>query len=67
MGMALDEPEDGSEKLESNGITAYISSGLYEHISRSGDICIDFGTDRFGTSGYSIRIRGTSDDSSNCC
>jgi Fe-S cluster assembly iron-binding protein IscA len=42
LGMALDESIDGLEKLESNGITTYIDPNLYQQLSVSGDINIDY-------------------------
>ena len=57
MGMALDEPTDEQEKLDSNGIEAYIDPDLYEGISQRGNIYIDFSTDRFGSTGFSIRVK----------
>jgi hypothetical protein len=67
MGMALDESTDGLEKLEANGITAYIDPDLHRSIAPRGNIYIDYGTDRYGMSGYSIAIKKSAADKSNCC
>ena len=42
MGLALDESVDGLEKLESNGITAYIDPGLKEFLTQYGEINVDY-------------------------
>ncbi len=67
MGMTLDESTDGMEKLESNGVSAYIDPDLYRNLSQRGNIYIDYGTDRFGMTGFSISIKKNASDSSACC
>ncbi len=67
MGMALEESTTGLEKLESNGIEAYIEEGLLSHITQRGDIYIDYGTDRFGITGFSIAIKRSPDEQPGCC
>jgi len=67
MGMALEESTDTLEKLESNGVEAYIEEGLLAHISDRGDIYIDYGTDRFGVTGFSIAIKRSPDEQGGCC
>jgi len=54
--MTLDESNDGLEKLDSNGITAYIDAKLLAELNRVGDINVDFITNEAGQSGYSVRI-----------
>ena len=51
--MALEESIDGLEKLESNGIVAWIDPRVNEYITQLGDINIDYVTREFG-SGYVI-------------
>ncbi len=64
--MALDESVEGLEKLESNGITAYIDPRLKEHLVKYGEICVDYITNQMGQSGYTIKI-GQGDCSSGGC
>ena len=52
--MALDEPTDEMEKLESNGISAHIDTRLHEMLKQFGDINIDYVTGPQGK-GYSVR------------
>jgi hypothetical protein len=66
MGMALEESIEGLEKLEANGIDAYIDSGLYEMISRRGDIYVDFRDDHLGGKGFRISIKRTADEKRSC-
>lgn len=65
--MALEESVDGLQKLEANGIVTYIDGDLLEQISLRGAIYIDFGTDRFGTTGFSIAIKRNANDPAGCC
>ncbi|MGB5107200.1 MAG: hypothetical protein WBP29_06015 [Candidatus Zixiibacteriota bacterium] len=65
--MTLEESVDGLEKLESNGITAYIESGLYETISQRGNIYVEFVTDKFGGKGFSIAVKRTPQEKTDCC
>ena len=56
LGMALDESTENMEKLESNGVTAYIDRALNEHLAGTGDINIDFIQMENGPSGYQIVV-----------
>ncbi len=67
MGMALEESNQGLEKLESNGINAYIDSGLYQMLTQRGNIYIDFVTDRYGGEGFTIAVKRTADEKNTCC
>lgn len=67
MGMTLEESVEGLEKLESNGIDAYIENGLHEMISERGDIYIDFVADGSGGKGFSIAIKRSPDEKKSCC
>ena len=67
MGMALEESTTSLEKLESNGIAAFIDSELLAHITQRGDIYIDYGTDRFGMTGFSIAVKRSPDEQGGCC
>lgn len=53
--MALDESTDGLEKMESNGINAFIDPKLNEYIAKIGDIKIDFINNEHGA-GYTIKV-----------
>ena len=53
--MALDESTDGLEKLDSNGISAFIDPKLLEYLKKIGNINIDFLTNEYG-SGYTVRV-----------
>lgn len=53
--MALDEPKDSLDRLDSNGITAYIDPKLNEYLAQVGDIRVNYITNETG-SGYSIRV-----------
>jgi hypothetical protein len=66
MGMALDEPTEGLVKLESNGIGAFIDRDLLRSIEQRGNIYIDYGADRFGTTGFSIAVKKNPFDKSDC-
>jgi len=54
--MALEESIDGMERLESNGIIAYVEPNLKEFIKQYGKITIDFIKNMFGNGGYTITI-----------
>jgi hypothetical protein len=56
MGMALDESTENLDKLESNGIIAFIDSRLNMQLSQFGDINIDYVTTPTGQSGYRIQV-----------
>ncbi|MEW6051566.1 MAG: hypothetical protein AB1644_10980 [Candidatus Zixiibacteriota bacterium] len=60
---------NGLERLESNGITAYIDPGLREFLEGYGGVNIDYVTRDFGTGGYIVTTGnraggGCSDDCS---
>ncbi len=65
MGMALDESTEEMQKLESNGIEAYIDPRVAESIKSLGDINIDYVNGPQG-SGYTIKV-GDPDCSSGGC
>lgn len=65
--MALDEPRDEYETLESNGVTAYIDPKLNQHLTYYGDINIDFLTNQYGQTGYQIMIGAGCDSSEGGC
>jgi Fe-S cluster assembly iron-binding protein IscA len=54
--LALDESTDELEKLESNGVTAFIDKRLHGEMQKLGDISIDFVTNEIGQSGYRITV-----------
>ena len=53
--MALDESVDGLEKLESNGIEAYIDPGLREFLEQFEQITVDY-VSRGQMSGFAISV-----------
>ena len=55
MGMALDESTEGLEKLNSNGINAWIDPQLKTYLSQIGEINIDYVTNEYG-SGYMVTV-----------
>jgi len=68
LGLALEESTDGLEKLESNGIQAYIDPGLQTYLQNHGDIHLDYIDQGPGRTGFAIRV-GTAncgDGSSGC-
>ncbi len=66
MGMALDESTEGLAELESNGINAYIDRDLLRSLEQRGHIYVDYGTDRFGMTGFSIAVKKNPTDKSGC-
>ena len=56
LGMTLYESANGLEKLESNGITAYIDPKLLEYLQNVGDINVDFISTPDGRSGYAVQV-----------
>jgi len=54
--MALEESIEGLEKLESNGVAAYIDKGLNEYLKNVGNINIDYIASESGPSGYRVSI-----------
>ncbi|MFH1374596.1 MAG: hypothetical protein ABII79_12450 [bacterium] len=66
MGMALDEPKEKLEKLESNGVTAYIEPELRQMLKQYGQIHIDYISNEMQGSGFTIKV-GNQDCSSKGC
>ena len=65
--MTLDESVDGLERLESEGLTAYIDPNLLEYVRQMGEIYID-SVDRPGRrTAYSIMIGGAGGCSDGTC
>jgi hypothetical protein len=67
--MALDESVDGLEKLESNGVEAYIEPGLKEFLAQFEQINVDY-VSQMGRSGFSISVGkggGCSPDACSSC
>jgi len=65
--MALDESTEGLEKLESNGIGAFIDPNLKTFLSNYGEIKIDFVNQDFGPRGFTIRVGNDSCGSDGGC
>ncbi|MDF1544950.1 MAG: hypothetical protein P1R58_07595 [bacterium] len=59
--MALDESNDEMEKLESNGIAAFVTPDLKEMLATLGAINIDFINPGFGRAGFTVKF-----DQNNC-
>lgn len=55
MGMALDESTENLEKVESNGVEAYIDPKVIEYLKKFGNVNVDFVTSPQG-SGYQITV-----------
>jgi Fe-S cluster assembly iron-binding protein IscA len=53
--MTLYESADGLNKLESNGVEAYIDQKLYDYLSQIGDINVDY-IDAENSKGFMIKI-----------
>ncbi len=64
--MALEESIEGLEKLESNGISAYLDTELKGLLARLGNITIDFIKTAYGASGYSVTVGDKSCSSGGC-
>jgi len=56
LGLALDESTENLEKLESNGIDAYIDPNLMKYLANYGDINIDFVNPEVGQGGFMIKL-----------
>jgi hypothetical protein len=54
--MALEESVEGSERLESNGIEAWIDKNLKGHLASLGKITIDYRPDDRGGGGYLVTV-----------
>ncbi len=57
----------GLERLESNNVIAYIETGLYEQISQRGHIYVDFIIEPQGNKGFTISVKKTPDEKTECC
>ncbi len=55
LGITLNDNTDGLEKLECNGISAYIDPKLNEYLKGIGDIKVDY-IDQPDNSGYTIKV-----------
>jgi hypothetical protein len=64
--LALDESVNGLEKLESNGVEAYIDSGLKEFLTQYGEINIDFAERSVGGGGYLVSVGKESNCGGGC-
>ncbi len=62
--MTLEESIDGLEKVESNGVTAWIDPRVNEYVAKLGGINVDF-IDDGGRRGY-VLTTGNPGDKSNC-
>jgi hypothetical protein len=65
--MALDESIADLEKLENNGVTAYIAPDLKKSLEQFGAINVDYVTRPDGSGGYMIRAGQPGDCSSGGC
>ena len=65
--MALDESIRDLDKLEHNGVTAYMDPGLKKALAQFGAINIDFVQRPDGSSGYMIRAGQPGDCSDGGC
>lgn len=66
MGMTLEESVEGLLKLESNGVEAYIDSGLNTWIEQRGNIYVDFVSEA-GNVGFTVAIKRSADEKPKCC
>lgn len=65
--MTLEESINELEKMESNGITAYIDPKLRQAMEQLGQINIDFVSRPDGTGGYMIKAGQPGDCSESGC
>lgn len=66
--MTLEESIDGKEKMEANGITAYVDSSLIGSLKQmASTIAIDFVANPGGQSGFTIKAVGANDDNCGSC
>ena len=65
LGMALEANVTTMDKIEANGIEAYIDPRLNEHLETFGGINIDYISKETGESGYLVRT-GAQVDGSAC-
>lgn len=67
MGMALDGSVETLEKIENNGVTAFIDPNLRAYVEELGGVTIDFVQTDDGRSGYSVRTGPPDADPSSAC
>lgn len=65
--MALDESIENLDKIESNGVTAYIDPNLLAALEQFGRINVDYVRRPDGSGGYMIRAGQPGDCSSDGC
>jgi Fe-S cluster assembly iron-binding protein IscA len=61
LGLALDESTENLDKIESNGINAFIDPNLLKFIENYGDINIDFVNPEGGQGGFMIKLSNAGD------
>ncbi|MFH1687224.1 MAG: hypothetical protein ABIE70_06835 [bacterium] len=66
MGMALDESTENLEKVESNGVEAYIDPKVKDYLKQFGNVNVDYVTRDEG-SGYMITVGNPGDCSEGGC
>lgn len=66
MGLALEESTQDLEKLESNGINAFVDPKLKQLLKQFGKINIDYISNALQGSGFSIKVGNGSCGSSGC-
>lgn len=68
LGMTLEESIDGKEKMEANGITAYMDSGLQGSLKQmASTIAIDFVNNPDGQSSFTIKAVSEGNDNCGSC
>ncbi len=66
MGLALEESTQDLEKLESNGINAFVDPKLKQLLKQLGKINIDYISNALQGSGFSIKVGNGSCGSGGC-
>lgn len=66
MGMALDESTENLQKVESNGVEAWIDPKVLDYLKQYGNINVDYVTRPDG-SGYMITVGNPGDCSTGGC
>ena len=56
--MALEESIDGLEKIEANGVSAYIDPNLKAFLNQFGSFNVDYIQREVGNSGFTIKVTG---------
>jgi Fe-S cluster assembly iron-binding protein IscA len=64
--MALEESVDELDKMESNGVEAYIDPKLKTALTPFGKINVDYITNELGNSGFAIRTGDVNPDCGSC-